>query len=173
MPKTTLPTPHPVPAIHRRVPQHLARRFSQICNALLSHVSEPYGLMNWHFGLLVQIRETPGMDRGSLAAAIGADATSTGQVLEMFVARGLVLRATQPGDRRAASFALTTAGEAMFQALAGPTRDVARQLLSPLSAAEADMLLELLGRLVDAHEAHARPGVGRRAPKRKSADRTA
>jgi DNA-binding MarR family transcriptional regulator len=163
------PPPAVIPDLHRRIPQYLARRFNQICNALLSEVSAPYGLMVWHFGLLVQIRGTPGMDRGWLAAAMGVDATSTGQALEQFEKRGLVMRVTKSNDRRASAFTLTAAGEALFTELAGPTRTVAQRLLEPLTEAEADTFLDLLGRLVDAHEAHARAGAGRRPPRPKKA----
>ena len=168
MPETpTRPEPF-VPATHRRVPQHLARRFAQICNTLLSEVATPYGLMSWHMALLVQVRETPGMDRGWLATAIGADATSTGKTLESFVSRGFATRSAKLGDLRAATFTLTPAGNALFDKMKGPTRAVARHLLSPLSETEAETLLDLLARLVDAHEAHARSGAGRRRPRRHS-----
>lgn len=165
----TTPTiaPPVVPGIHRRVPGHLARRFAQICNTMLTEVSAPHGLASWHFALLVQIRDTPGMDRNWLAAAIGCDATSTGQALERFVAAGQVLRETRADDRRAGAFTLTAAGEALFQELAGPVRTVARQIMSPLTEAESETLLSLLARLIDAHEAHARPGGGRRPPRPK------
>jgi DNA-binding MarR family transcriptional regulator len=159
--------PTNVPDLHRRVPQYLARRFDQICNTLLSEVSAPYGLMVWHFGLLVQIRATPGMDRGWLAAAMGSDATSTGQALERFEQRGLVVRATKSNDRRASAYTITPAGEALFNELAVPTRAIARRILEPLTEAEADTFLALLGRLVDAHAVHARAGAGRRPPRKK------
>ena len=158
-----------IPDLHRRVPQYLARRFAQICNTLLSEVSAPYGLMAWHFGLLVQIRATPGMDRGWLAAAMGSDATSTGQALERFEKRGLVARGSKSNDRRASAYTVTPAGEALFTELAAPTRAVARRLLAPLTQAEGETFLDLFGRLVDAHEVHARAGAGRRPPGPKKA----
>ena len=51
--------------------------------------------------------------------------------------------------------------------LGGPARAVARRMLAPLTEAEGETLLALLARLVEAHEAHARPGAGRRPPRRK------
>ena len=88
------PSDVPVPLPHRRVPQHLARRFAQISSSLLSEVSTPLGLLPWQFALIVQLSETPGMDRGWLAAAIGSDAASTGQALNQFVERGWVWSST-------------------------------------------------------------------------------
>ena len=155
-----------VPALHRRIPQHLARRFAQICASMLAEIPAPFGAPGWHFALLRQIRETPDLDRNGHAAALGSDATSTGKALEMFEQRGYVVRTPRPSDRRANTYAITPDGEALFHELAGPVRAVASRILSPLTDAEADILLALLTKLVNAHEDHARPGGGRRKPTR-------
>jgi DNA-binding MarR family transcriptional regulator len=155
-----------VPDLHRRVPQHLARRFWQVSSTLLSQACVECDVMPWHVALLSQLRETPGHDRTWLAFAIGVDATSTGQALDRFTAQGLVTREVSATDRRAGAYSLTAEGEAFTRDLLGRSRDVAARLLAPLSAVEADILLSLLARLVDAHEAHARPGAGRKAPVR-------
>lgn len=167
MPQTRPPEPSlPVPATHRRIPQHLARRFWQIAATLQSEALTPFGLAPWQVALLAQLRDTPSQDRNWLAAAIGIDATSAGQALAGFEARGLVSRTVNPQDRRAHAISLTEAGLALVAELAPLVRGVARQLLSPLTEAEAATLLGLLARLVDAHEVHARPGAGRRPPRR-------
>ena len=150
----------PVPNLHRKVPQYLARRFWQIAATLQSEALAPFGLMPWQVALIAQISATPGKDRNWLAAAIGIDATSTGQALTLFEARGLVRREPNPADRRA------YAGAALRAEMAGPVRDVARRLLSPLSEAEGETLLLLLSRVVDSHQVFARPGAGRRPPRR-------
>ncbi|MCA3350710.1 MAG: winged helix-turn-helix transcriptional regulator [Roseomonas sp.] len=156
----------PVPNLHRQVPQYLARRFWQIAATLQSEALAPFGLMPWQVALIAQISATPGQDRNWLAAAIGIDATSTGQALTLFEARGLVRREPNPADRRANAFSLTPAGAALRAEMAGPVRDVARRLLSPLSEAEGETLLLLLSRVVDSHQVFARPGAGRRPPRR-------
>ena len=156
----------PVPNLHRQVPQYLARRFWQIAATLQSEALAPFGLMPWQVALIAQISATPGQDRNWLAAAIGIDATSTGQALTLFEARGLVRREPNPADRRANAFSLTPAGAALRAEMAGPVRDVALRLLSPLSEAEGETLLLLLSRVVDSHQVFARPGAGRRPPRR-------
>jgi DNA-binding MarR family transcriptional regulator len=163
---SSTPPAIPIPALHRRVPQHLARRFAQICTVMQTEAHAALDLSPWHVALLAQVKATPGMDRNGLAAAIGIDATSTGQALDQFCTRGLVLRAAKPGDRRAAAFSLTPAGEALHAEAVLQSRAVAQRLLAPLAPAEADTLLDLLGRLVEAHEALARPGAGRRRPQK-------
>jgi DNA-binding MarR family transcriptional regulator len=160
------PPAAPVPATHR-VPQHLARRFLQVSDAWLAELFAPHDLVPWQYALLVQVCTAPGLDRARLAAAIGRDATSTGQALDGFEARGWVERRIAPGDRRAWAFHPAPAGLAFRDALLPATKEVARRLLSPLSAAEAETFMALFTRLVEAHEAHARPGAGRRPPRRR------
>jgi hypothetical protein len=72
-----------LPDLHRPVPQHLPRRFAQICNALRAEAFGPHEPMPGSFALLSQIHATPGMDRNWLARATGFDATSTGQALRV------------------------------------------------------------------------------------------
>lgn len=156
----------PVPNLHRQVPQYLARRFWQIAATFQSEALAPFGLVPWQVALLAQISVTPGKDRNWLAAAIGIDATSTGQALTLFEARGLVLREANQADRRANAFSLTPAGAALRAELVGPVREVAQRLVSPLSKTEAATLLTLLAKVVDAHQVFARPGAGRRLPRR-------
>jgi DNA-binding MarR family transcriptional regulator len=153
-----------IPDVHHHVPQHLARRFAQICAALLSEVPAPFSQPGWHFALLRQINEMPGEDRGWHATAIGSDASTTGKGLELLEAQGLVARTVRPTDRRANTYTITPAGTALLHQLSAPVRAVAKHILSPLTEAEADTLMALLTRLVDAHEDHARPGAGRRKP---------
>ncbi len=172
-PMHTDPMPSPLPwRLHRRVPQYLARRLSQICVALQSEDLAPHPLLNWHVALFIQLRNTPGRERNFLAAAIGIDATSCGQALERFVREGLVDRGVQEGDQRAGAFSLTPAGEALTTELMQRSRTTAERLLAPLAPEERDTLLSLLARLIEAHEAHARPGADRRPPRRRKKEET-
>ena len=158
-----------IPTIHRRMPQYLLRRLWQVASTLQSEALEPHGLTApWHSALLAQIRATPSLERNALAAAIGVDATSTGQALAAFERRGLVLRAPHPQDGRAHAFALAPTGEALTAVLAQASREVSAKLLAPLSDEEANTLLTLLVRLVEEHEPLARPGAGRRPPPRRA-----
>jgi DNA-binding MarR family transcriptional regulator len=144
-----------------RAPEHLARRFQQICETMLAGIFAEQGLTSWQYGLIVQVRSVPGLDCKRLAAAIGKDTTSTGQALDMLVARGLIVRAVAPGDRRAWSFALSPAGVNFHEAMRPRVTAASRRVTAPLSPAEVETLLDLLTRLVVTHEAYAKPGAGR------------
>jgi DNA-binding MarR family transcriptional regulator len=166
MSRTSKPASVAIPEMHRRVPQYLARRFWQVCSNLQSEAYSAYGLMPWQFAILIQLRNCPGKDRNWHAGAVGADATSVGQTLDRWVAEGIVQREVNPEDRRASAYALTAKGQDVLTALLPRSRAVTAQLLAPLSETESNTLLTLLACLVEAHEAHARPGAGRRSPRR-------
>ena len=80
------PRSRPPTTVHR-APEHLARRFQQICNSMQAELFAAQGLAGWQYALVVQLRMTPGLDCARLAAGIGRDATSTGQALDMLVQR--------------------------------------------------------------------------------------
>ncbi|WP_240790181.1 MarR family winged helix-turn-helix transcriptional regulator [Roseomonas sp. HF4] len=170
--RTDPPSSQPVPVIHRRIPQYLARRLWQIANTFQSEAHAGFDLAVWNVALIAQIQTTPGMDRNWLAAAIGIDPTSTGQALAALEARGLVACRANPQDRRANAYVLTPAGQVLRAEFAVQARAVARRLLAPLTEAEAETMLDLMARLVDAHETHARPGAGRRPPRRAPREET-
>src|SRR5215207_5641789 len=159
------PRSRPPTTVHR-APEHLARRFQQICNSMQAELFAAQGLAGWQYALVVQLRTTPGLDCARLAAGIGRDATSTGQALDLLVRRGLVARRVAPEDRRAWSFTLTPAGVAFHEAMRPQVTAISRRITAPLSPEETETLLDLLTRLAVAHEAHARPGAGRRPPRR-------
>ena len=156
----------PVPTVHS-APQHLARRFLQVCDSLLCEVFAPHDLQPRDYALVVQLRMTPGLDRTRLGIAIGRDATSTGEALDRLEARGWVARRLSPNDRRAWQFNLTEAGEAFHTSMRPSVTAASQRILAPLSATEADALIGLLSKIVIAHESIARPGAGRRTPTRK------
>src|SRR5579859_8073515 len=80
-----------VPPEHR-VPNYLARRFSQICSGVLSELWAAEGLQQFEFACMVSIAAAPGLDQTRLAEELGIDRTNTGQVIDGLEAKGLVER---------------------------------------------------------------------------------
>jgi len=171
MPKKTRDDhPSPVPQIHR-VAAHLARRFHQVCLGALSEVTQPEGLTPLEFGALAAIDEVPGIDQRRLAARLAIDAVSTGQLVMSLERHGWVARIVHPEDRRARQLTLTRAGARLrtdLRPLLGKAHD---RILSSLSAAERTQLIDLLTRVVETNEPYARPGNGRRRPRKRKARR--
>jgi MarR family transcriptional regulator, temperature-dependent positive regulator of motility len=156
----------PVPPVHR-VPAHLARRFHQICLGLLSEVTEPESLSPVEYAILGSLDDSPGMDQRTLAERIGIDTVSAHQLVGRLETRGLINQAVDPDDRRARLLTLTARGLRLRQKLRPEIAEAHARIMAPLSARERAMLTDLLGRVVDANEAYARPGNGRRPPRRK------
>ena len=102
-----------------------------------------------------------------LAEAIGIDRNSASQLVEGLERRGLIAREVDPQDRRARVLHLTGQGRTLRDRVRPRMLEANARVLEPLASWEAEAFLALLVRMVDHHEALARPGAGRR-PRRSS-----
>jgi len=152
-----------VPPSHR-VPAHLARRFQQICLGIASEVTELAGLTPIEYAVISALYDAPGTDQGSLAALLGINAVSTHHMMHRLEAAGLVEQRVDPSDRRSRVVRLTARGHALKTELHSAARAAQDRILAPLVPAERPLFVDMLTRLVEAHEAYARPGNGRRRP---------
>ncbi len=108
---------------------------------------EPHGLHPRDFGVMVVLAAHPGLTQHDLAESSEVDRSSLVAVLDGLEARGLAERRAHPEDRRKRAVHLTAKGEAAFRTLQGEARDVGRELLAPLDAAERKELQRLLRKL--------------------------
>ena len=150
-----------VPPSHR-VPAHLARRFHQVCLGITAEVTERAGLTPVEFAMITALEDAPDIDQGSLAARLGIDAVSAHHLIHRLDAAGYIERQVHPKDRRARTLRLTARGQALRDRLRADGRASQERILAPLAQRERTLFLEMLTRLVEAHEAYARPGNGRR-----------
>ena len=81
---------------------------------------------------------------------------------------GLLERRVHPDDRRARLFGATRSGEKLRQRLQHTALAAQERLLAPLTVRERRLFLDFLTRLVEGNESYARPGNGRRPPRRAS-----
>jgi DNA-binding MarR family transcriptional regulator len=158
-----------VPEIHR-VPAHLARRFHQICLGVLSEVTQPDDLSPVEYAVLGSLDDSPGIDQRTLADRIGVDVVSAHQLIGKLAARGLVQQTIAPNDRRARALTLTRKGAQVRRRLRPRIAAAHERIMAPLSPREQAAFVAMLGRIVDANEAYARPGNGRRRPRKAAAD---
>jgi MarR family transcriptional regulator, temperature-dependent positive regulator of motility len=157
--------------VPHRVPFALARRFQQVCNTVLAEtlageeVSTP---LVYH--ALALIDDFPGIEQRRLAVLMGIDRTNAGQIVDELEAKGLVRRSVNGADRRARELHATTRAVNLRCRMRPRVLAAQASVLTSLKAAERVLLVDLLTRVVEANEIHARPGVGRRRPgKRKTA----
>ena len=164
----TLNVEHDVTRVLRRhrVPAHLARRFHQICLGMSAEILDPEDLNAIEYALLAAVDDNPGVDQRGLSGRLGVDPASTSQMVERLARRGLLEQAVQPTDRRARLLSATPVGTQLRAKLRPDLLAAQDRVLSVLSHEEQEALLELLARVVEGNDAYARPGNGRRKPKR-------
>ena len=146
-----------------RLTTPLARRFNQVCLAASADLLRPDELVPLQYAVLAYLHHQPGIDQRGLAARMAVDRTNAGLLIDQLESRALVVRCIDPDDRRVRLLRLTAKGEALFQKYAPPMRELNRALLeNALSPEEADQFLDMLVRVIQANEALAKPGLGRR-----------
>ena len=150
-----------------RVPAHLARRFHQICVGALAEAIEPAGITPGEYAVLVAIVDRAGLDQHRLAVALGIDPVSAGQRIDRLEAMGLIDRRVHPGDRRARVLNASRRGAALRRRLKPLALTAQERIMAPLTAAERELFLKFLTRIVEGNQSYARPGNGRRRPRRK------
>jgi MarR family transcriptional regulator, temperature-dependent positive regulator of motility len=156
--------------VPHRVPFALARRLQQVCNTVLvgiladKEVSAPLA-----YHALALIEDFPGIDQRRLAVLMGIDRTNVGQIVDDLEGKRLVQRRVSNADRRARELRLTPRAANLRNRMRPLVLAGQATVLAPLNPAERILLIDLLTRVVEANEIHARPGVGRRRPRKRKA----
>lgn len=159
-----------LPAIPgRRTPGYLAKRYSQIMVSLMTDALSPFGLTPSQWGVMVAIIREPGTDQRRVAERQSIDANSASRLIDELEQLNLVRRVASPTDRRGNQLELTAAGRRLRAKAVVPVLAAQDHALACLDDTEKTTLMNLLTRVVEANQAHARPGVGRRKPVRRSA----
>jgi MarR family transcriptional regulator, temperature-dependent positive regulator of motility len=158
---------HPVPQVHR-VAAHLARRFHQICLGLYSEVCEPAGLTPMEYGVVAALEEAPGLDQQRLAARLGVDKVTVGKLVDALERQNLLLRQVDADDRRARKLHLTKRGAALRRKLRPAMVAAQQRVLAPLAPTDQAKFLGMLQTVVEGNETYAKPGNGRRPPRRRA-----
>jgi DNA-binding MarR family transcriptional regulator len=154
-----------------RVPAHLARRFHQICLGVTAEILMDEDLTPLLWGVMAAVLEQPGSGQRQLANSMGIDAVNFGQMIDSLERQGLIKRQIDPNDRRARQLYVTRRGTDLRRRLRPALLAAQERLLAPLAKAERIALLDMLVRVIEANDAYARPGNGRRKPRRKSDSR--
>jgi MarR family transcriptional regulator, temperature-dependent positive regulator of motility len=151
-----------------RVPAHLARRFHQICLGVTAEILMDEDLTPQLWAVMAAVTDEPGNGQRQLAGRVGVDAVNFGQMIEFLEERGLVERKLDPDDRRARKLYPTRRGADLRRRLRPALLAAQERLLAPLSKAERAALLDMLVRVIEANDSYARPGNGRRKPRRRT-----
>jgi len=137
------------------MPGHLIRRLHQHGIALYGMHAAGLDLTPVQYAALHAIGAWPGSDQSTIGRAIACDKATVGTVLDRLEGKGLVERVADAADRRTWRLRATPAGLDVLAQLEPRIAAVQRDLLAPLSGAEARELTALLTKLV-----RALPGSG-------------
>jgi DNA-binding MarR family transcriptional regulator len=155
--------------VPHRMPSILARRFQQVCASILVETIAGEELpIPMHFGVLAAIDDFPGVDQRRLAVIMGIDHTNVGQIIDALEAKALVQRRINGADRRVREVYATARGRAVRRRMRPKMLAGQARMLAPLAPKERNVLMDLLIRVVEAHQAYARPGAGRRSPQKRN-----
>ena len=151
-----------MPVVLYRTPGYLARRFQQVCAAIISESLAAEGLSQLQWAVLVSIDNYPGIDQRRLAEALGIVAVNVGQIIDELEAKGVVERRLNGADRRVRELFLTARGTKLRKRLQPNNRLTNARILAPLSPDERKTLIDLLVRVIEGNANYALPGAGRR-----------
>ena len=130
-------------------------------------VIEPAGMTPGEYGLLAAVDDAPGLDQTQLAATLGIDVVNVGQMIDRLETASWIERRMDPRDRRVRLSTATAEGRALRVRLRPAALGAQKRNLSVLLREEQVLFLDLLTRIVEYNQAYARPGNGRRKPRRR------
>ncbi|MBR9764353.1 MAG: MarR family transcriptional regulator [Rhodobacteraceae bacterium] len=105
------------------------------------------GLTATQFAALAKLCELGPTSQNALGRATAMDAATIKGVADRLRARGLVAATPDPDDRRRHYLNATDEGRALYESSAIAAVDISAETLAPLSPAERETLLSLLGKL--------------------------
>jgi DNA-binding MarR family transcriptional regulator len=161
----------PTAKVPHRVPFPLVRRLNQICATAVADSLAYDDLSPQQYSALACVDDFPGIDQRRLAAMMGVDRTNVGQILDQVEAKGFVERRINGADRRARELYLTRSGHNKRQQIRPKLLAAQARVLAPLDNRERDHLIDMLVKLIEGNEVMARPGAGRRPPRKANAVR--
>jgi DNA-binding MarR family transcriptional regulator len=107
----------------------------------------PLGLRPVLFAMLEVVRGNPGIIQMGLGNELGIQRANLVPLINELAGRDLVERRPAPRDRRATALFLTPAGETLLGQADALVREHEERMLSALSRAERNKLLELLAKI--------------------------
>jgi len=126
---------------------HLLRRAHQRASAIFMEIMAEHKLTPTQFAALVKIGDAGSVHQNRLGRLTAMDPATMQGVVRRLIARRLVRRDHDPGDRRRTMLCLSAEGRRLVERAIPLGKEVTAQTLAPLDRAERAALLRLLKRL--------------------------
>ncbi|MEU1630729.1 MarR family winged helix-turn-helix transcriptional regulator [Streptomyces sp. NPDC020096] len=124
----------------------LLRRAHWHAAAVMTEALRPLGIELRHFAVLIELANHGPTVQRDLAAATGSDKAGIMRVVDDLERKGLAVRKTVPGDRRARAVEITPQGLELFDAAHVSAEPLAERLVAELGPGEPEQLTDLLTR---------------------------
>lgn len=133
-------------------PGFLIRRMQQVSVSIFLKQLRDLDITPLQYTILRIIESRPGIDQITVASEAVLDTSTVKDIVARLEAKGLVARQTSKEDRRKRSVSVTPSGTSLLAEARPRVRRAQQELLAPLPEPERDKLLDLLQRLLAAHE---------------------
>lgn len=133
------------------MPGPYIRRLQQIAVAIFLQDTDGFGVTPIQYGALLTVNRQPGLDQRTLAGLMGLDTSTTAGVVDRLEARDLLRRSASPTDRRVKLLGITPQGQTLLADMEPKVTAAQARILAPLADAEKPVFLDMLTRLVLAH----------------------
>ncbi|GGO28992.1 MarR family winged helix-turn-helix transcriptional regulator [Micromonospora parathelypteridis] len=139
------------PAGLRTTPSWLLNQAAGYAGRLISEGFAAHDLRGYHYRLLASLAEDGPASQADLGRRCGIDRSDVVAAINDLAGRGLVVRASDPADRRRNVISSTEAGADAARRMGETVDRVQDDLLAPLSTTEREQLTRLLTRLLEHH----------------------
>ncbi|MHB9856701.1 MarR family transcriptional regulator [Streptomyces sp. YIM S03343] len=158
---TTPPGPQIRPGLRDSLP-HQLRRATQAWTALSQRLAPD--LTNPQFAVLAVLSEDGSLDQSALGARAAIDRSTLTPLLDRMHARGLVIKNTDPDNRRRRVITLTPAGRRLLEETYTQLATMYQQLTDRFGQRGLEEFVELLRALADTLEQTPLPGSTNATP---------
>ena len=125
----------------------LLRRAHWHAATVMAEALRPLGIELRHFAVLIVLVDRGPTVQRDLAAATGSDKAGIMRVVDDLERKGLAVRKSVPGDRRARAVAITPQGLELFDAAHVAAEPLSERLVAELGPGEPAQLTDLLTRI--------------------------
>jgi DNA-binding MarR family transcriptional regulator len=126
---------------------HLLRRAHQRHSAIFQENIGDDQLTPLQFAALVKLRDVDNVSQNQLGRLTAMDAATMQGVIKRLTSRNLILRRSDPDDRRRLILSLSRAGRALINRLLSNGGKITERTLTPLSHDEQKIFLQLLTKI--------------------------
>jgi DNA-binding MarR family transcriptional regulator len=139
------------PSRLRSAPSWLITHLATHASRLLAEAFDAGEWRRYHYALLAALEEFGPASQAALGRRCEIDRSYVVEAVNELADRGLVVRATDPADRRRNTITITKAGIRQLHRIGEALDGVQESLLAPLSPDERGQLTRLLARVLDHH----------------------